>query len=179
MSHVTHMNELWHRRECKWNRRQRFALSSARSWWGHHYSNQWQRFRCVAVCCSVLQCAAVCCSVLQCAAVCCSVLQCAAECCSVLQCVVVYCNAVIIRISGNDPGVLQCGAVCCSVAQCGAVWCNVLQCAAVYRSVLQCDAVWCRAVQYSTVLSLQHAPIHCNMLQHTATLHVYIHNMDR
>ena len=28
-------------------------------------------FRCVAVCCSVLQCVAVCCSVLQCVAVCC------------------------------------------------------------------------------------------------------------
>ena len=33
-------------------------------------------FRCVAVCCSVLQCVAVCCSVLQCGAVWCSAVQC-------------------------------------------------------------------------------------------------------
>jgi len=31
-------------------------------------------WRCVAVCCSVLQCVAACCSVWQCVAVCCSVL---------------------------------------------------------------------------------------------------------
>jgi len=66
-------------------------------------------FKCVAVCCSVLQCVAACCSVLQCVAVCCnvssqagyalilidssSVLQCVAACCSVLQRVAACCSA--------------------------------------------------------------------------------------
>jgi len=52
------------------------SLSRAEAWW-----------RCVAVCCSVLQCVAVCCSVLPCVAVCLSVFECVAVCLSVLQCV--------------------------------------------------------------------------------------------
>ena len=46
-------------------------------------------YRCVAVCCSVLQCVAVCCSVLQCVA---RVAVCVAVGCSLSQCVAVCCS---------------------------------------------------------------------------------------
>jgi len=55
-------------------------------------------FKCIAVCCSVLQCVAECCSVLQCIAVYCSVLQCVAVSCSELQCVAVRCVVSILHI---------------------------------------------------------------------------------
>jgi len=76
-------------------------------------------YRCVAVCCSVLQGVAVCCSVLQCVAVCCSVLQQDS------------------KIAWYIPtGVLRCVAVCCSVLQCVAVCCSVLR-------YVECVAVCC------------------------------------
>ena len=53
-----------------------FTLEMAFKTW-IYFLEKWRltRFRCVALCCSVLHCAAVCCIVLQCVAVCCSVLQ--------------------------------------------------------------------------------------------------------
>jgi len=106
-------------------------------------------WRCVAVCCSVLQCVqcvAVCCSVfgvLHWVAVCCNVLQWVAVCCSVfgvLQCAVWKITIVEVHIS-----VLQCVAVCCSV------------CCSVLYSLLQC--VRCVAVCCSALL------LGCSMLQ--------------
>jgi len=43
--------------------------------WSADQHKRYIAYRCVAVCCSVLQSVAVCCSVLQCVAECCSVLQ--------------------------------------------------------------------------------------------------------
>ena len=79
-----------------------------------------KKYKCVAVCCSVLQCVAVCCSVLQCVAVCCSVSQCIAVYRFVLHYVAVRCS------------LLQCVALCCSVLQCVTVrrsaWGEIRRC---------------------------------------------------
>jgi len=103
-------------------------------------------YRCVEVCCSVLQCVAVCCSVLLCVAVCYSMLQYVAAispadgpqrqvshvllCCSVLQCVAV-CGSMLQQSHRQMDLRGKCHtycyvAVCCSVLQCVGVCCSNL-----------------------------------------------------
>jgi len=89
---------------------------------------QSKKWRCVAVCCSVLQSVAVCCSVLQ------SVV----ECCSVMQCVAGVAVRPFLYVADFST---QEVAVCCSVLQCIAECCSVLQCVAECCSMLQCDNV--------------------------------------
>ena len=90
-------------------------------------------WKCVAVCCSVLQCG----HVLPCVAVCCSVhitcthmISCVAGCCSVWQYIAVcvdtscciYCHKYLIHIICS---VLRAVAACCWLLQCVVVSCNV------------------------------------------------------
>ena len=90
--------------------------------WRHAAMRWAYRYRCVAVCCSVLQCVAVCCRVLQ----------------SVEGCCSVYISMTLIM--SRPSGVMQqcAGPICVGVLQCIAVCCSMLQCVAVCCIVLQC-----------------------------------------
>ena len=130
----------------------------------HARSNASALYKCVAVCCSVLQCVAVRCSVLQCVAVCCSVLQCVTVCCNVLQCVAVCCSASI-QLAMPPPRkhnlVLQCVVVCSSALRCEYAASNATSSTqsqegygsintseGVCCSVLHCVVVWCIVLQW-------------------------------
>jgi len=115
-------------------------------------------YKCVAVCCSVLQCAAVRCSVLQFVAVCCSMLQ---------QVAVRDINPLPYARYDSLTCVLQCVAVCCNVLQCVAVCCSVLQCVAVCHSRLQSETSTRCPTRDSTRLH-----VCCSVLLCVAVAHV-------
>jgi len=141
-------------------------------------------YRCVAVCCSVMQCVAVCCSVLQCvfepiSQVAHSIiqviymLQCVAARCVAMQSVTVHCSPMPSSYCPQHHTDIEInvamfgGAVCCSVLQCVAVCCSVLQCVAVCCSPRPCrccpqlhiDSFTCKwAVRKERYVHMWHSP---------------------
>jgi len=98
-------------------------------------------FRCVAVCCGVLQHH----SVIQCAAVCCTIIS-PSRPSGVLQCVVVCCSTTVccsVLHNYQSESAFRCVAMCCCVLQ----RCRVLQYVAqlLVRVCLQvcCSVLWC------------------------------------